>query len=54
MKTFLKQFEDYCKTPGIDSGKARSYAFAIEYFPEYKRCNKWLKDNGGAYMARLR
>ncbi len=35
MKTFLKQFEDYCKTPGIDSGKARSYAFAIEYLCDY-------------------
>ena len=30
------------------------YAEIEKVFPEYKRCNKWLKDNGGAYMARLR
>ena len=35
MRNFLKQFEDYCKTPGVDSGKARSYAFAIEYLCDY-------------------
>lgn len=31
MKEFFIQFEEYCKTPGVDSGKARSYAKAIEY-----------------------
>ena len=30
------------------------YAEIEKVFPEYKRCNKWLKDNGGSYMARLR
>ena len=30
------------------------YAEIEKVFPEYKRCNKWLKDNSGAYMARLR
>lgn len=30
------------------------YAEIEKVFPEYKRCNKWLKDNGGAYMARLK
>ena len=30
------------------------YAEIEKVFPEYKRCNKLLKDNGGAYMARLR
>ena len=29
------------------------YAEIEKVFPEYKRCNKWLKDNGGLYMARL-
>ena len=29
------------------------YAEVEKVFPEYKRCNKWLKDNGGAYMGRL-
>ena len=35
MKEFFAQFEDYCKTPGVDSGKARSYAKAIEYLCDY-------------------
>ena len=30
------------------------YAEIEKVFPEYKRCNKWLKDNGGLYMARLK
>ena len=30
------------------------YAEIEKVFPEYRRCNKWLKDNGGVYMARLR
>ena len=29
------------------------YAEIEKVFPEYKRCNKWLKDNGGVYRARL-
>ena len=35
MKEFFKQFEEYCKTPGVDSGKARSYAKAVEYLCDY-------------------
>ena len=35
MRKFLLEFEDYCKTPGIESGKARSYANAIAYLCEY-------------------
>ncbi len=35
MTEFFSQFEDYCKTPGVDSGKARSYAKAIEYLCDY-------------------
>ncbi len=35
MQEFFRQFEDYCKTPGVDSGKARSYAKAIEYLCDY-------------------
>lgn len=33
-----------------------SKAFSEEidkYFPDYKRCNKWLKENGGIYLARV-
>lgn len=37
MKEFFEKFEDYCKTPNVDSGKARSYAKAIEYLCDYLR-----------------
>ena len=30
------------------------YAEIEKVLPEYKRCNKWLKDNGNVYMTRLR
>lgn len=30
------------------------YAEVEKVFPEYKRCSKWLKDNGAEYMARLK
>lgn len=35
MQSFLNDFEDFCKTPGIESGKARSYANAIAYLCDY-------------------
>ena len=35
MQEFFIQFEEYCKTPGVTSGKARSYAKAIEYLCDY-------------------
>ncbi len=35
MQEFFRQFEEYCKTPGVESGKARSYAKAIEYLCDY-------------------
>ena len=35
MQKFLSRFEEYCKTPGIESGKARSYANAIAYLCDY-------------------
>ena len=37
MREFFDQFEEYCKTPGVDSGKARSYAKAIEYLCDYSK-----------------
>lgn len=37
MQRFLSQFEEYCITPEIESGKARSYAKAIEYLCDYLR-----------------
>ena len=35
MQEFFKQFEEYCKTPGINSGKASSYTKAIKYLCDY-------------------
>ena len=29
------------------------YAEVENVFPEYRRCQKWLKENGGAYLRRL-
>lgn len=29
------------------------YAEIDRVFPDYKRCNKWLKDNGGIYFKRV-
>ena len=34
-QTFFEQFEEYCITPGMDSGKARSYSRAIQYLCDY-------------------
>lgn len=33
---------------------AEFYAEVARVFPEYRRCQKWLKENGGLYMGRLR
>lgn len=40
MQDFLRQFEEHCKTPGVDSGKAHSYAKAIEYLCDYLNITK--------------
>ena len=29
------------------------YDEVLRIFPDYKRCNKWLKDNGGVYLKRV-
>ena len=29
------------------------YDEVLRIFPDYKRCNKWLKDNGGIYLKRV-
>lgn len=31
----------------------RFYAEVERVFPEYKRCNKWLNENGSVYLSRL-
>ena len=35
MQNFERNFEEFCKSPGIDSGKARSYAKAVRYLCDY-------------------
>ncbi len=35
MNSFEEDFEEFCKTPCVDSGKARSYARAIRYLCDY-------------------
>ena len=37
MQKFLVDFEAFCQTPGIESGAARSYAYAMEYLCDYLR-----------------
>ena len=32
---------------------ARFYAEVERVFPEYQRCHRWLKENGGVYLSRL-
>lgn len=44
--TFEQQFVPFCETPGIDSGKARSYYLAIKYLAEYMGLQNF--DNGNA------
>ena len=35
MQQFISAFEQYCKKPGSETGKASSYAKAIQYLCEY-------------------
>ena len=35
MKNFEKEFEEFCKSPNMDSGKARSYTKSIQYLCDY-------------------
>ena len=35
MEKLFIEFEEYCKTPGIESGKAGYYAKAIEYLCDF-------------------
>lgn len=32
---------------------AKFYAEVEKHFPEYKRCSKWLKENGGAVLLKI-
>lgn len=35
MQNFEREFEEFCKSPNVDSGKARSYVKAICYLCDY-------------------
>ena len=54
MQEFFRQFEDYCKTPGVDSGKARSYAKAVEYLCDYMTGAKKTVPLGEELCERLK
>ena len=43
---------ELCHRRHMDHSKA-FYAEVLWIFPEYKRCDKWLKQNGGAYLRRI-
>lgn len=43
-KNFEQLFVSFCETPGINSGKARSYYLAIRYLAEYMELQNL--DNG--------
>lgn len=49
MQEFLKEFEEYCKTPCVDSGKARSYANAIAYLCDYLKITA-IDEQSVAYL----
>lgn len=35
MNKFLREFEEFCESPDIASGKARSYMYAIQYLCDF-------------------
>lgn len=43
---------ELCHRKYMNHSKA-FYAEIDRVFPDYKRCNKWLKENGGVYMKRV-
>lgn len=43
---------ELCHRRHMDHSKA-FYEEVLKIFPDYKRCDKWLKQNGGAYFKRI-
>lgn len=43
---------ELCHRKHMNHSKA-FYDEVIKMFPDYKRCDKWLKQNGGAYFKRV-
>lgn len=44
---------ELCHRRHMDHSKA-FYTEVLTIYPEYKRCNKWLKENGPAYFRRIK
>ena len=40
MREIFAQFEEYCKTPGVDSNKAKAYSKAMEYLCDYLKIDE--------------
>ena len=43
---------ELCHRKHMDHSKA-FYAEVDRVFPEYKKCQKWLKEHGGVYLRRV-
>lgn len=44
MQNFEREFEEFCTSPNVDSGKARSYVRAICYLCDYMEVYEMNKD----------
>lgn len=44
---------ELCHRRHMNHSKA-FYKEIDKYFPDYKRCNKWLKENGGIFLSRVK
>lgn len=50
--TFEQQFVPFCETPGIKSGKAKSYYNAIKYLAEYLNMNAINNENAQIILSK--
>lgn len=47
MQSFENEFEEFCKSPSVNSGKARSYTKAIRYLCDYMGINEMNEETVG-------
>ena len=50
--TFERQFVPFCETPGIKSGKAKSYYKAIVYLAEYLKIDSLNKETARMILSK--
>jgi hypothetical protein len=50
--TFEQEFVPFCETPGIKSGKAKSYYRAIKYLAEYLHMNAINNENAQIILSK--